>query len=63
MKEIEFPVDQYKNPKINTKKWLQRYSFIDLNEIFFIDFLNILAELIQRLVEKNIRFHIIIPKN
>jgi hypothetical protein len=37
-KEIKFVVDQNKNPWINTEKWLQRYVFTDLHEIFFADF-------------------------
>jgi hypothetical protein len=38
MKEIEFVVDQNKNPWISAEKWLQRYVFTDLHEIFFVDF-------------------------
>jgi hypothetical protein len=53
MKEIEFVVDQNKNPWISVEKWLQRYVFTNLHEIFFVDFSNILAEWIQRLVEQN----------
>jgi hypothetical protein len=52
-----FDVDQNKNPQINTEKWLQRYVFTDLHEIFFIDFMNILVEWIERLVEQNEIFH------
>jgi hypothetical protein len=38
--------------------------FTDLHEIFFVDFLNILAEWIQRLVEQNGRFHtVVVLKN
>jgi len=44
MKDIEFYLYQNKNPQINAKKWLQRYVFTDLHEIFFADFLNISAE-------------------
>jgi len=45
-KEIEFYVDKNKNLHISIEKWLQRYVFIDLHEIFFDDFSNILAECI-----------------
>ena len=37
-KEIKFVVDQNKNPRINAEKWIQRYVFTDLHEIFFADF-------------------------
>jgi hypothetical protein len=37
--------------------------FTDLDEIYFADFLNILAEWIQRLDEQNEIFHIVISKN
>jgi hypothetical protein len=33
MKDIEFVVDQNKNPQINAEKWLQRYVFTYLHEI------------------------------
>jgi hypothetical protein len=50
-KEIDFVLDHNQNPWMNAKEWLQRYAFIDLHEIFFIDFLNVLAEWILRFVE------------
>jgi hypothetical protein len=51
-KEIEFAVDQNHNPWINAKEWLQRYVFTYLHEIFFVDFLNVLEEWIQRFIEQ-----------
>jgi hypothetical protein len=41
---------------MSEKKWLQRYVYIDLHEIFFGEFLNILTEWLERLVEKTRRF-------
>jgi len=62
-KEIEVVVDPNKNPRISAEKWLQRYVFIDLHEILFVDFPNILVEWIQRLLEQNERFHTFVLKN
>jgi hypothetical protein len=44
MKEIKFVAYRNKNPWINAEKWLQGYVFIDLHEIFFVDFMNIFIE-------------------
>jgi len=63
MKNIELVVDHNKNPWISAEKWIQRHVFTNLHEIFFIDFINILAELIHILVDHIRRFHIVDPKN
>jgi hypothetical protein len=52
MKEIEFVVDQNKNPRISVEEWLQRHVFTNLNKSFFADFPNILAKWIQIFVEQ-----------
>jgi len=44
VKDIKISIDHNHNFLINAEKWLQRYVFIDLHEIFFVDFLNILAK-------------------
>jgi hypothetical protein len=43
-KESEFSRDKNKNLRIIWEKWLERYVFIDLHEIFFVDFLIVLVE-------------------
>ena len=45
----EFSINQNNNLQINLDKWLQRYVFIELHEIFFVDFFNVLDEWLQRL--------------
>jgi hypothetical protein len=62
-KDHEFSRDQNKNPQISSEKWLQRYVFTDLHEIFFVDFSNVLAEWLQRLDENSETFCTIIPRN
>jgi hypothetical protein len=61
MKECEFSRDQNKNP-YQSEKWLQRYVFTDLHEIFFTDFPIVLAEWLQRLVENNITLYTIVSR-
>jgi hypothetical protein len=41
---------------MSDKKWMQRYVFTDLHEIFFGEFPKILTEWLERLVEKTRRF-------
>jgi hypothetical protein len=43
-KEKFFSISQNKNPHIISEKWLQRYVFTDLHDIFFVDFLNVFVE-------------------
>jgi hypothetical protein len=57
MKECEFSRDQNKNPWISLEQWLQRYVFTDLHEIFFVEFLIVLVEWLQRLAEKKKHLH------
>jgi hypothetical protein len=44
------------NPQMSDKKWMQRYVYTDLHEIFFGEFPIILTEWLERLVEKTGRF-------
>ena len=52
-KKQEFSHMENKNPRLKNKQWLQRYVYIDLHEIFFNDFPNLLAEWSERFVENN----------
>jgi hypothetical protein len=47
---------------MSDKKWLQRYVFTDLHEIFFGE-PKILTEWLERLVEKTRRFNVTVPNN
>jgi hypothetical protein len=62
-KEHEFSRNQNKNPRIRSDKWLQRYVFSYLHEIFFVNFSNVLAEWMQRLAEKNITFRFVFSRS
>jgi hypothetical protein len=48
---------------MSDKQWMQRYVFTDVHEIFFHEFLKILTEWLERLVEKIGRFSAATPKN
>jgi hypothetical protein len=48
---------------MSDKKWMQKYVFTDLHEIFFGEFPKILTEWLERLVEKTGRFSVAAPKN
>jgi hypothetical protein len=48
---------------MSDKQWLQKYVFTDLHEIFFGEFLVILTEWLERLVEKTGRFNATTPRN
>jgi hypothetical protein len=62
-KESEFSRDNNKNPRIIWEKWLERYVFIDLHEIFFVDFLIVLVEWLKRSTKKNGTFCIVVPRS
>jgi hypothetical protein len=47
---------------MSDKKWMQRYVFTDLHEIFFGEFPKILTEWLERLVEKIGRFSVAAAK-
>jgi hypothetical protein len=47
---------------MSDKKWMQKYVFTDLHEIFFGEFSVILTEWLERLVEKNGRFSTATPR-
>jgi hypothetical protein len=59
---MSFPEIRIRTHRINSEKWLQRYVFTDLHEIFFVDFPIVLVEWLQRLAEKNGTFHTIVSK-
>jgi hypothetical protein len=40
-----------RNPQMNDKKWMQRYVYTEMHEIFFGEFMIILTEWLERLVE------------
>lgn len=37
-KVLEFATKENKIPNYDTKRWLQKYIYSDLHEIFFVDF-------------------------
>jgi hypothetical protein len=57
-KQQEFSREQNRNPRLNDEQWLQRYVFTDLHEIFFGEFLIILTEWLERLVENVGRYRV-----
>jgi hypothetical protein len=48
-KELEFAQKDNKNLKLTPHKYLDKYVFNDLHEVFFCDFLHVLQEWILRL--------------
>jgi hypothetical protein len=48
---------------MSDNKWLLRHVYIDMHEIVFGEFPNILIEWIERLVERNGRFRETTPRN
>jgi hypothetical protein len=63
IKEWDFSQQENMNPWMSDKQWMQRYVFTYLHEIFFGEFLNILTEWLERLVEKTVRCIITTPMN
>jgi hypothetical protein len=57
-KQREFSREQNRNPRLNDEQWLQRYVFTDLHEIFFGEFLIILTEWLERIVENVGRYRV-----
>jgi hypothetical protein len=47
--ELEFAQKDNRNPKLTLHKYLDKYVFIDLYELFFHDFPHVLEEWILRL--------------
>jgi hypothetical protein len=52
-KEQEFSQKENKNPRLKNKKWLQRYVYTNLHEIFFGEFPNLLAKWIGNICGKD----------
>jgi hypothetical protein len=52
-KELEFAQEDNRNPRITPHKYLEKYVFIDLHEVFFCDFLHLLQEWILRLKDNH----------
>jgi hypothetical protein len=48
-KELEFVQKDNKNPKLTSCKYLDKYMFSDLHEVFFCDFPHVLQEWLLRL--------------
>jgi hypothetical protein len=55
-KEREFSRGENRNPQMSDEQWLQRYVFTELHDIFFGEFMIILIEWLERLVENNERY-------
>jgi hypothetical protein len=52
-KELEFAQKDNRNPKITLRKYLDKYVFSDLHEVFFCDFPHVLQEWILRLKDNH----------
>jgi len=52
-KGLEFAQKDNKNPKIKLRKYLYKYVFSDLHEVFFCDFPHLLQEWLLRLKENH----------
>ena len=48
-KQLEFSQKDNRNPKLRPRKYLYKYVFSDLHEVFFCDFMNLLQEWLLRL--------------
>jgi hypothetical protein len=55
-KENDFSKGENRNPQMSDEQWLQRYVFMELHDIFFGEFLIILTEWLERLVENTGRY-------
>jgi hypothetical protein len=51
------------NPQMSDEKWMQRYVYTELHEIFFGEFPIILTEWLERLVENNGRYQTTTMRN
>jgi hypothetical protein len=52
-KYLEFAQKDNRNPRLTPRKYLEKYLFIDLHEVFFYDFLHLLQEWILRLKDNH----------
>jgi hypothetical protein len=52
-KELEFAQKDNINPKLTPHKYLDKYVFSDLHEVFFYDFPHLLQEWLLRLKENH----------
>jgi signal recognition particle subunit SEC65 len=52
-KELEFVQKDNKNPRVTPHKYLEKYVFTDLHEVFFCDFPHLLQEWILRLKDNH----------
>jgi hypothetical protein len=52
-KELEFAQKDNRNPSITPHKYMDKYMFIDLHEVFFYDFPHLLQEWILRLKDNH----------
>jgi hypothetical protein len=52
-KEIEFSHKYKKKPRVTPCKYLEKYMFTDLHEVFFYDFPHLLQEWILRLKDNH----------
>jgi hypothetical protein len=52
-KELEFAQKDNRNPSITPRKYLDKYMFTDLHEVFFCDFPHLLQEWILRLKDNH----------
>jgi hypothetical protein len=53
MKELDFAQKDNRNPTVTPRKYLEKYVFIDLHEVFFCDFPHLLQEWILRLKDNH----------
>ena len=53
-KELEFAQKDNRNPRITPCKYLEKYVFTDLHEVFFYDFLHLLYEWILILKDNHV---------
>jgi hypothetical protein len=52
-KELDFAQKDNKNPRVTSHKYLEKYMFTDLHEVFFYDFPHLLHEWILRLKDNH----------
>jgi hypothetical protein len=52
-KELDFAQKDNRNPRITPRKYLDKYVFTDLHEVFFCDFPHLLQEWILRLKDNH----------
>jgi hypothetical protein len=52
-----------RNPQMSDEQWMQRYVYTELHEIFFGEFLIILTEWLEILVENTGRYQLQCPRN